>query len=146
MISLPDPRKLFRQHTALQLLAMLIWGEARGESKEGKIAVAWTVKNRVLARKWWGKTWANVILGRWQYSCFWEKVPSKMLRSPLKHDTQAVWDDCVGVAEGVYDGTIPDPSDGATHYYEIHMKVAPDWAERLEYKEQIGNHKFYKEA
>jgi spore germination cell wall hydrolase CwlJ-like protein len=33
------------------ILARTLWGEARGESLDGKIAAAWTIRNRVLDGK-----------------------------------------------------------------------------------------------
>jgi hypothetical protein len=39
------------------ILACTLWGEARGESLAGQIAVAWTIRNRVndgKDRSWWG--------------------------------------------------------------------------------------------
>jgi hypothetical protein len=39
------------------ILARTLWGEARGESLAGQIAVAWTIRNRVNdgnAKSWWG--------------------------------------------------------------------------------------------
>jgi len=38
------------------ILARTLWGEARGESLAGQIAVAWTIRNRVndgKDRSWW---------------------------------------------------------------------------------------------
>ena len=40
------------------ILARTSWGEARGESLAGQIAMAWTIRNRVndgKARSWWGE-------------------------------------------------------------------------------------------
>ena len=49
-----------------QLLAKLIWLEARGESKEGQQAVAEVVLNRLVSGKY-GATLANVIYGEGQF-------------------------------------------------------------------------------
>ena len=37
------------------ILSRTLWGEARGETLTGQIAVAWTVRNRVFDGK--GKSW-----------------------------------------------------------------------------------------
>ena len=40
------------------ILARSLWGEARGESLAGQIAVAWTIRNRVndgKTKSWWGE-------------------------------------------------------------------------------------------
>ena len=36
------------------LLPLVIWREARNQSYEAMLAVAWVVKNRVASPKWWG--------------------------------------------------------------------------------------------
>lgn len=44
--------------TDRDILARTLWGEARGESLAGQIAVAWTIRNRVnegKAASWWGR-------------------------------------------------------------------------------------------
>ena len=58
------------------VLARTIWGEARGESSAGKVAVAWTIRNRVFDGKeksWWGEGYAGVCQAPWQFSC-WNKT------------------------------------------------------------------------
>jgi spore germination cell wall hydrolase CwlJ-like protein len=45
------------------ILARTLWGEARGETLAGQIAVAWTIRNRVNDGKdksWWGEGYAGV--------------------------------------------------------------------------------------
>ncbi|PWK42197.1 hypothetical protein C7534_1054 [Pseudomonas sp. OV226] len=47
------------------ILARTLWGEARGESLAGQIAVAWTIRNRVFdgkTKSWWGEGYASVCL------------------------------------------------------------------------------------
>lgn len=63
-----------------EILARTLWGEARGESLSGQIAVAWTIRNRVNDGKdksWWGEG----------YACVPEAVPVQLLeqeRSELR--------------------------------------------------------------
>ena len=57
------------------ILARTLWGEARGESLAGQIAVAWTIRNRVndgKAKSWWGEGYAGVCQKPYQFSC-WNK-------------------------------------------------------------------------
>ncbi len=68
--------------TEPQLLARCIWGEARGEPIQGKLAVAHVVLNRVKAQSYYGKTIRDVILKPWQFSCFNENDPN--LLAPVR--------------------------------------------------------------
>ncbi|MFW0755465.1 cell wall hydrolase [Pseudomonas sp. H11T01] len=57
------------------ILVRTLWGEARGEGLAGRIAVGWTIRNRVndgKAKSWWGEGYAGVCLKVWQFSC-WNK-------------------------------------------------------------------------
>ena len=59
----------------LDILARTLWGEARGESLAGQIAVAWTIRNRVNdgnAKSWWGEGYVGVCQKPYQFSC-WNK-------------------------------------------------------------------------
>lgn len=70
-----------------RVLALTLYAEARGESHQGIWWVAWTIRNRVTRRRWWGlvnvfseyndikhlirpHSFAAVCLYRWQYSCW----------------------------------------------------------------------------
>jgi len=47
------------------ILARTLWGEARGESLAGQVAVACVIRNRVndaKDRSWWGEGYAGVCL------------------------------------------------------------------------------------
>lgn len=128
MIPLPNPELPADAHTDNQLWVMTVWGEARGEPRQGKIAVAWVIKNRAESvPPRFGASITRVCLKPYQFSCWNPKDPNrtKML-NPLKHDTQAAWNACVEVVEGVRDGRIPDPTHGATHYFE--QSLLPEWA------------------
>lgn len=60
----------------IDILARTIYGEARGEPWEGKIAVAWVVRNRAERGGWWGDTIREVCLKPWQFSCWNETDPN----------------------------------------------------------------------
>jgi spore germination cell wall hydrolase CwlJ-like protein len=67
------------------LFALAIWREARGESLQGKIGVAWCIRNRMTdQRKRWPATPGAVVLQPLQFSCFnaWDpnavKLPAKV--------------------------------------------------------------------
>lgn len=61
------------------ILARTLWGEARGESPVGQIAVAWTIQNRVndgKAKSWWGEGYAGVCQKPYQFSCWSRNDPN----------------------------------------------------------------------
>ena len=60
----------------LHMLAQVIWGEARGESLTGKIAVANVVMNRVLCRGAWPNTIAGVITASGQFTGYKSTNPT----------------------------------------------------------------------
>ena len=59
----------------IEYMAKTVWGEARGEDKEGRIAVASVILNRKNKQGWMGKTIIDVCLKKWQFSCWNENDP-----------------------------------------------------------------------
>ena len=63
----------------LMIMAKTIWGEARGESHNGQVAVAWVIRNRAERGGWWGNTIREVCLKDQQFcSPLLETQPSGM--------------------------------------------------------------------
>ena len=52
----------------VDLMALCIWAESRGEPGEGQVAVAWVIKNRIDHPCWWGRDVHTVILTPCQFS------------------------------------------------------------------------------
>lgn len=124
------------------LMTTTIWGEARGESWDGKIAVGYVIQNRVNDRRF-GKTHIKVMLARKQFTCFNTRKSKRKLRNPLKYDSLEVWTECWKTAKLVLEKMVKDPTDGATHYHRA--DIEPYWAKSMGFTKQIGNHKFYRE-
>jgi N-acetylmuramoyl-L-alanine amidase len=141
---LPNPDNTVGEQPAEALLAMVLWGEARGQGVEAKVAVASVILNRVAAKP--GRFFPagtlglnekvrRVILKPWQFSCFNQNDPnvSKLLH-PNANDSLAVWSECIFVAAGALDGLFRDPTKGADHYYSPAKNAAgeiinrPAWA------------------
>lgn len=151
---LPVPGLSIELQPAEILLAMLVWGEARGESPEGRLAVAWVAKNRAVRRGW---SLASVILQPWQFSAFNRDDPNrtKMLE-PTKHDLPEVWDACAIAAQSVLAGLEPDTSNSADHYVRADLWANPtpaghhvQWYHQIEVESgrtvetaRIGRHVF----
>jgi N-acetylmuramoyl-L-alanine amidase len=147
-----------------KLLALLSYGEARGESKEGRIAVMNVVKNRVMARGWFldsdiinaGFTDYHAAILKnafilkttrfiYQFSCFQENDPNRkhlidIANSPVINkfiDTDTAW--------SIIHGDIEDNTSSATYY--ANMRICnPTWAASFIKCAEIGNHTFFKEG
>lgn len=118
----------FEEQSPMVLLAMCIWGEARGEDMAAQLMVGCTVRNRVNKPGWWGHDWRSVILQPYQFSSFNETDPNrKRLLYPLQFGTPAEWYPCFYAAMGVMEGYVGDLSQKATHYYDTSI-IEPKWA------------------
>jgi N-acetylmuramoyl-L-alanine amidase len=134
-----------------QCLAVTLYGEARGESVEGRIAVGAVVRNRVAAQQ---KSVRMICLADRQFSC-WNRdessnhqrvlgagerllIPDQPLRDPLLRE-------CLFLAEGIVRGALTDNTDGATHYVTTKLYEsdrAPAWVHKLKTTVVIGQHTF----
>lgn len=117
----------------IELLAKLVYAEARGEPYVGKVAVAATVLNRLKDPKY-PKSISSVIYqvdgGRYQYS----PVKNGQINLvPDETSRRAVYEALSGV----------DPTGGATTFYNP-SKTADSWVRSRPYSTTIGNHVFSK--
>jgi len=137
----------FLSLTDAQLLALTIYGEARGESAEGKIAVGSVILERVDHRKWDGQTIKEVCLWPWQFSCYNKSDPNRpMLLDMAQHwdreiASNTVLQECHGIAKGLIAGEI-ERYPIALDYFNPHV-CRPDWAKDKQHVATIGNHEFY---
>ena len=125
----------------LDVMARTLWGEARGEALEGKIAVAWVIRNRADHPGWWGHGIAEVCRAPWQFSAWNADDPNraKLIGVTARDD---MFRDCLMVAAGVLSNNFPDPTGGANHY---HAKgVSPNWVAGAAPVLRLRNHAFYK--
>ena len=127
-------------------MAKTIFGEARGEPFEGKVAVGWVIRNRYFAGKWFsGENIAETCLKPAQFSC-WN--PSDLNRANLDFLTldDPWYMECVHVAAGVLCGGLENPIGLATHYFAPESVARwPKWAEGKEPSHRIGGHLFFSE-
>jgi len=134
----------FEERDELGLLATLVAGESLSEPWLGKLAVAWTVRNRVDSghTKWFGSGYHGVMLKPWQFSCFNEKDPVRhRLDDPLTW-AGVYWGECYSAACAAYFSLAIDPTDGADHYHTY--AVSPNWTHGQPPTIRIGAHLFYK--
>ena len=131
------------------ILARTLWGEARGESLAGMVAVAWTIRNRVndgKAKSWWGEGYAGVCQAPWQFSCWNKNDPNYPYLSGEKPIPFREFAQARIAADLVIDGKQPDPTGGATHYYATTMPKPPSWAAKATRTLTLGNHVFFKDV
>lgn len=141
---MPDPSKPIEAQEDVVLLAMCVFGEARGQSRAAKIGVASAVRNRVALAPKFGRGWSGVILKRWAFSSFNAADPNrKKLMAPLRWEKPEVWAACWDAARAVYERAVADITDGATHYYDDSI-AAPSWARYYVPTVKLGRLNFYR--
>jgi spore germination cell wall hydrolase CwlJ-like protein len=134
-----DDRKECRL-TDSQIVAMTIWGEARGEGKAGMYAVACVISQRSINRN---TTPAEVCLQRKQFSCWQNQFSSN--QTPM-----ATFERKLKTKEGVYAMLLAKNIKGldrsfvkyADHY--VTLKTQVYWMNGHKPVIVIGNHKFFK--
>lgn len=144
--------KSFLKLSDAQIMALTIYGEARGESVEGQIAVGSVILERVDHRNWDGKTIREVCLKKWQFSCFNENDPNygKLLHIAEQWDeeiaTNAALNSCWGIALGLVSYNIPrTPEIAASHCCQYATKAGlggVTWDDKMKIVAEIGNHFF----
>jgi spore germination cell wall hydrolase CwlJ-like protein len=128
------------------ILAITVYGEARGEPLLGKIAVAHVVNNRVKDNRW-PNTMVDVCLQPKQFSCWNENDPNysiltRKLWQIKSMDQTYSWKECLFAAVGVVRDYIKDLTEGANHYHT--KSIHPSWADKMVKTVEIGNHIFYR--
>jgi spore germination cell wall hydrolase CwlJ-like protein len=134
-----------------QLMALTIYGEARGEIYDGKVAVGSVILERVEHRDWDGKTVSEVCLMPYQFSCYLPDDPNFPALKLIAGD----WDnkimqsrklrDCYKIASDLLAGQIrrtPEIAEHhATQYKTLQCRAA--WADKIKKIAVIGRHEFY---
>ena len=136
------------------ILAMALtgYGEARGESLDGKVAVMHTIHNRFLAGRF-GATITAVCLAPKQFSCWTAgddpNHGSLLLMAEHALDRTRRVDpllrEFVFLAQGIVNRDLRDSVFGATHYLtkELLERKPPAWARGQSPIVEIGRHVFF---
>jgi hypothetical protein len=166
----PDEMGVRAALSDAQILALTLWAEARGEGRDGLIAVAWVIRNRVENPGWWGKSYRGVCLKPKMFSCWnpgtdpnHERLLGQARRLLDGGELDPKLVTCRTVAADVMGspgpktptalGT-PDPTGGSDHYFAPKAMVppgsCPSWAWDALTKQPkpprriIGGHWFYR--
>ncbi|MBK8157970.1 MAG: cell wall hydrolase [Rhodospirillaceae bacterium] len=136
------------KHTAADAdtLARTVFGEARGEKREGQTAVAWVIRNRVEMDlgndgkpDWWGEGIQGVCKKPGQFSCWLKSDRNARIIQAVTID-HPVFRQCLLVADDVLRNAVADPTIGATHYH--HHAIKPAWIKGATVTRRIGAHIF----
>ena len=124
----------------------IVFGEARGESSEGQLAVAYTVVNRV-AHDGYPSTLDDVVYQKYgshyQYNTL-DHASHKKAWKKAKKDNAATYTNAITAASGALCGTESDPTTCATDFCaEDPCSATNDNKYWIAYnKQQIGSHWF----
>lgn len=121
-------------------LSLNIYHEARAESTEGWLAVAFVTLNRSLDYRFPDNI-CDVVYEPKQFSWTHDGLPDKPDLS--KYHDRVVWKYIRQFAKGFLENHeyIIDPTDGSLYYHST--KVSPSWKDSFERSVVIGDHIFY---
>jgi len=148
----PEDGKIFTGLSDDSLMALTVWGEARGEKDVGKMAVACVLKNR---HDLWKQTYNKVCLGKNQFSGFISTDPNypklKSLAQSILMGTvnDKYYNDCLIAVCSVLGPSCTISVENATFYRVIGCKNS--WFDgqvnsgNLIKVKTIGRHEFYAE-
>ena len=131
-----------------EAIALTCYGEARGGSEEGRIAVACVLQNRHRSGRW-GPTFAQVALAPFQFSCWNKKDPNRALLLRLlatgADSPPPVLRECYAIADGILGNVITPRVGTCMHYHAAAMPVPPRWARGVLPFTEISGHLFYED-
>lgn len=123
----------------LRVLAATVRGEAEGEGRDGMVAVAWAIRNRV-TRPRWPSDVISVVMQPKQFS-FWNGDSKR--RASLLKDESLKHREAEALCWQVWHDEIPDSTLGSDHYFAPALVPTPDWAGAMKETVTIGGHVFY---
>jgi spore germination cell wall hydrolase CwlJ-like protein len=105
------------------LCAECVWREARNQSYQAMVAVAWVIRNRVRLP---GHDLVRVVSAPWQFSSMTAPGDPNLVKWPQTGD--AAFERCCSAVDAVWGGTFADNTKGATFYYSPPITEAPrEW-------------------
>lgn len=124
----PAPGLMIEQQAEGVVQALLACGEARGEQDGGgrleslaMAGVLWTPRNRARRPRWRARSLREIILERWQFSCFNVNDPNRDKLLDLWKTDPVSWERADTLIDLLEEGLLMDPTGGATHYVRLEM-------------------------
>lgn len=96
----------------LFMVALCCWREARNQLEDGMTAVAWVIRNRSLKHQ---TSPYFEVTKKLQFSSITAPGDTQLSIWPIEADGR--WQDALQIAQKVWAGSMVDPTDGATLYY-----------------------------
>ena len=133
------------------VLALTLWGESRGESNKGRIAVACVIRNRAESKSWFGDGISGVCLKHWQFSCWIHQGGkancAQLIAMANKSHTARLktsgYRACYQIAQDICGDVVQDQVKKANHYY-VDGSRKPRWAAGQTPVLQVGHHLFFR--
>lgn len=134
------PVNVKAEETPDNMLALNLYHEARGEGREGMIAVGWVVLNRIQDAKYPNDVVAVVTQKRGKY-CEWGWWCDGKSDTPTEAEK---WSEAQAIAAELLSGNPPeDPTNGGLWFHET-FRDRPSWmGSDVVRSASIGGHHFY---
>jgi len=124
----------------LDIAARTVYGEARGEPPEGRLAVARVIVNRYRA----GSISLQAVCEKpFQFSCWNKDDPNEPKIRAVTYDDVTLRD-CLSAVLAALDPRSVDPTHGSRHYHVASAKAW--WAAGREPVVILGAHAFYNDV
>lgn len=135
---------LLDQASRIAMLALMVWREARHESFESKLAVAYVAVTRAdkPGKTWWGDTLLEVLFHPMQFTSLTYSKDAQLTWWPRE---SVEWTDCLRAALHALWKLSPNPAPGAVYYYSPPLKQVPAAWGNVEHVADIGVLHFFKE-
>jgi N-acetylmuramoyl-L-alanine amidase len=123
------------------LMGLMVWREARGESYDAKLAVAYTVITRVANKRWWGDSISAVVTKPYQYSSMTAPRDPQLTIYPQVGDPSFA--ESVQAAQAAISKGAANPAPEADSYFDDSI-TPPSWAKPENFCAKIGRLNFYR--
>jgi spore germination cell wall hydrolase CwlJ-like protein len=124
---------MLASESAINTVALTLYGEAAGEPNKGKLAVASVIWHRAAGKP---SKLVSICKAKKQFSCWNKSKP--VVRKDQK--SQEAWKYCRLVAKDMVEGQFV-PTLKASHYHADYVK--PKWAYKMQLVKVISRHRFY---
>ena len=133
-----------------QVVGLTIYGEARNQSIDGRVAVGNVIKNRFLSTEnFGGRTYKDICFAVGQFSCWHEdnENTKELIKSAddvisIGRVMNPLVRECIYIGKGIVDNQFQDNVTGALYYRTV--KLMEEKPILVMWKIEIGDHVFYR--